>query len=212
MLGDGMRWAHRSGNDAFAVARNEGGPARAWMRMRYALTLGRDVHRVETVIAIFGAAHIRVHRFMLAPHTLPLAAADGAAALGYSPGMIPGTGVDPVGLQGTAWVDGGTERSRAGRKVAIRAIRGYSRITLSGAWLGQPLASSVYAHALLPMLHIDDVQDGHVAACAVHIGPVDASASRDLIDALQSVEWGADGDVNLTFRDHTVTVAPLTTS
>ncbi len=211
-LSNGALWAHRCGNQAFAVgAFADGERARAWLRMRYALTLGRAIHWVDTTVLVFGVVHIRAHRITLDPaFASGITACEGAAALGYPPGIIPQLGLDAASLSAAGWVQAGQERSRAGRKVAIRAIHGYDRVTLQDQWLGRADLNSEYAHMLMPLLHVAALQPQHTLACAVHIGPVEARSSATLIDAVCAVTWDETDGLNVLFDDGaSLHVAPL---
>ena len=197
MLSDGIRWAHRCGNEAHAVGVFEDGAG--WLRMRYTLSLGVAKHRVDTTIVVLGEAHIRAHRITLDPTGPAPSAVEGSAALGYTPGAIP-----KIGLGQTAasfFVEGGQDRSPHGRKVAIRAIRGYDRAEVLQHWQGRFDLNSEHAQFGMQVLHVAQLQPIHELVVAVHIGKVDATESAHAIDTLENAVWGDDGTFTLHWHD-----------
>jgi hypothetical protein len=190
-------YRHRCGNVTSKIQpADPASNAPIWVRMKHLQQFDAYTHSIDTTLLILGECHIRAHRVMLdTTCDQPVGASEGAAPLGYAPGVIPQFALGKKELAGFVGVIGDKSSNGWGRKVAIRSIRGYDDITLNQQWGGRHDLNSVYAHFGLPMLHVSVLNHQHELVCAVHIGQFDASGSRDLIDSLDEVIWSDDDSV-----------------
>jgi len=194
-LTDGEQYGHRAGNISWAVG-DEG-----WLRMRYTQTVGGGRHQIDTTIVPFGEAHLRAHRIMLDPGAEPPSAIEGAAALGYSPGVSPT--IERDSSANTATVSAGA------RAVAIRALRGYDRPLATTAWQGRSDLNSVHGLYALPMLAVTPLQPDHELVCLVYIGRAGAAALETLAAEIAEAAWEHDGTFVVRSADRSVRVPPL---
>lgn len=147
--------AARTQNDEFAV----GEPG--WLRMRYDIQLGKYLHKVETVIVIRGAHHLRAHRIKLdAYEERRVELLEGGAPLGFHPGELPSCTVSAH--EASAGV--------AKLKSTIRSLHGYDSAEF---WPCYPHSNSVHAHALLPTLRVHCLARVKELACMVTVGLAD---------------------------------------
>ncbi|CAA9569875.1 MAG: hypothetical protein AVDCRST_MAG88-2230 [uncultured Thermomicrobiales bacterium] len=195
-LTGGGEWGHRGEGLAHAV----GEPG--WLRMRYEERVGGGTHLIDTTIVVRGEHHLRAHRVVLDPAAdAPIGAVEGAAPLGYAPGVLPSIESDRV--------TGGEGAAAEGRAVAIVPLQGYSRGVPAAAWRGRDRLNSVYGRYVLPLLEVDELAPGHELICLVHIGgaPVDLTELRG---SVADAGWLADGTFRLTWREgDTIDVPPL---
>ena len=200
-LSDGQRYGHRSGNLAWAV----GEPG--WLRMRYTERAAGLEHKIDTTIVCWGEVHLRAHRVTLNP-TLraPLFAVEGAAALGYSPGMGFEQASLPAECASAGWLTIEEDRRHTGRGVAIRGLRGYSAPSLTTAWQGHTNLNSVFREYALPLLEVRPLEPVHELVCLVHIGQDETLPQ--IYDMQASAEWLPDGSLNVTAPDGTVIIVP----
>jgi hypothetical protein len=195
-LTDGRRYGHRTRNIAFAV----GEPG--WLRMRYTQEIGRSMHMIDTTIICKGEGHIRAHHITLDPRvSSPVSAIEGAAALGYSPGVSPQLALDEQRGEVIASVSHWIDSAPLGRCVAIRSIRGYDGQSITSAWGGHTDLNSVYGAYVLPMLSVSRLQTVHELVSIVHIGGESAAESLALADEIADAHWRTDGTFQLTWRD-----------
>jgi hypothetical protein len=195
-LSDGRLYGHRFGNRAFAV--DQAG----WLRMKYVQEIGGGTHTIDTTIICRGEAHVRAHRITLDPGArAPISAVEGAAALGYTPGMIYTLTYDDTRHAVSAVVPQDVDRGTHGRAVAIRAVRGYDGLSSTDAWGGHPEINTVYAKYVLPLLNVNRVKPTHELICVVHIGGETVEESLALVDQVADARWLEDGTFELIWRE-----------
>lgn len=194
-LTDGEQYGHREGSTSWAV-----GDA-GWLRMRYAQTVGVGSHEVDTTIVPLGEAHVRAHRITLDPTAEAPGAVEGAAALGYSPGVIPAIHYHHAARAAIV--------SAGGRVVGIVALRGYDRPLATTAWQGRADLNSVHSLYALPMLAVTQLLPRHELICLVYIGRSDASAPQAAAEQIEAADWEQDGTFVLRLQGRTIRVPPL---
>jgi len=190
----GDEYGHRDVTSAAAV----GEPG--WLRMRHTQTVAGAAHTIDTTIVVRGERHLRAHRVTLATgFAAPLGAVEGAAPLGYAPGVYPTIAGDPV----AGW-EGATA---AGYGVAIVRLRGYDGQRRAGAWRGRDDLNSVHARYALPLLTVARLAPMHELICLVHIGGADYDPTT-LHAEVAEAAWGEDGTFTLVWGDGTRVVVP----
>ena len=194
-LTDSEQYGHREGSSSWAVG-DEG-----WLRMRYTQTVGGARHEIDTTIIPLGEAHLRAHLLTLDPAVEPPGAIEGAAALGYSPGVIPAMQRDRANGAATA--------SAGGRTVAIQALRGYDHALATTAWQGRPDLNSVHRFYALPMLSVTRLQPRHELVCLVHIGRSGDPVLPDVASLVEAAAWEGDGSFVLRWNGREIHVPPL---
>lgn len=200
-LSDGQRYGHRGNNLAWAV----GEPG--WLRMRYIEQVAGQEHEIDTTLVCWGELHLRAHRVKLASTAQsPIFASEGAAPLGYSPGMCFEQARDPDACISAAWLTIEEDRRPTGRGVAIRGLRGYTRPSLTTAWQGHAHLNSVYREYALPMLETSQLEPVHELVCLVHIGQDETLPA--IKETQAAAEWLPDGTVRITGPDGSVLTVP----
>ena len=193
-LTDGRELGHRDATSASAVSKP------GWLRMRHSQTVAGAAHTVDTTIVVRGELHLRAHRITLgAGSRAPLGVVEGAAPLGYAPGVRPMITGDPI----AGW-EGATAE---GRGVAIARVRGYDGQRRAATWLGRDGLNSVHGRYALPLLTVARLDPVHELICLVHIGGADRDPAT-LRAEVAAADWGEDGTFTLVWGDGARVVVP----
>jgi hypothetical protein len=192
-LTDGKIMGHRIHNAAHAVG--EAG----WLRVIHTQDI-RGTHTIDTTIIPLGEFHLRAHRITLDPAvTRPIAAVEGCAPLGYSPGEVPEIAIEHDWQ--TATVTNRTET----RSVGIRNVLGYDDTSL---WQGDPSINSVYARYVQPVLRVNRVSPTHELICVVYMGNGENASNLHSL-RIEAAEWRPDGSFQVAWNGDPIIVPAL---